>query len=145
MRLFTFATFFLFSTLCLHLFAQQPDTLQERTKNQLVPFPVIGNAPETGFQYGFGVIYTFYLQHNSQNTRNSYMYSFNMWTVKNQTQLILQGSVWTPNNKWNFSSINSFTNYPILFYGLGNNTSGHDKDLITSTRFKFNGIMKRKL
>ncbi|SMO37878.1 BamA/TamA family outer membrane protein [Solitalea koreensis] len=126
------------------VFSQQADSAKN-LKGQLVPFPVIGNAPETGFQYGVGLIYTFFLTPDPVSTRASFGYSFNMWTVKKQTQIILQGSVWTALNKWNFSWQGSYTDFPVFFYGLGNDTKETDKDLIVSTRFKFVGIAKRKV
>ncbi|UKJ05893.1 hypothetical protein [Solitalea lacus] len=125
-------------------FSQQVDSIG-KPKNQLVPFPVIGNAPETGFQYGVGVIYTFFLAPDPTTTRNSYAYSFNMWTAKKQTQIILQGSIWTKLNKLNINSFASYTDFPFFFYGIGNDTKQSDEDLIVSTRYKFTGMAKHKL
>ncbi|MNS29683.1 hypothetical protein D3C72_616920 [compost metagenome] len=140
-----FLIIFIFNAVGQTLDSTATDSVPAKIPRQLVPFPVIGNAPETGFQYGFGVIYTFYLHPDVKTTRSSYLYSFNMWTVKKQTQLILQGSVWTKNNMWNLTGVGSYTNYPIYFYGLGNDTKEADKDLITSTRYRFMMLAKHKI
>ncbi|POY36239.1 hypothetical protein C3K47_10815 [Solitalea longa] len=124
--------------------AQKADS-SFRTKNQFVPYPVVGNAPETGFQFGFGAIYTFFINHDPRETRNSFIYSFNMWTVKNQAQYAVQSSIWTPKNIWNITVNGIYTDYPIFFYGVGNDTRQSDEDLITSKRFKFQVIGKHKI
>ncbi|MCO4294594.1 hypothetical protein NF867_17155 [Solitalea sp. MAHUQ-68] len=124
--------------------AQEADSAY-RTKNQFVPYPVVGNAPETGFQFGFGAIYTFFINHDPRETRNSFIYSFNMWTAKQQQQYAVQASVWLPKNIWNFTANGIYTDYPLFFYGVGSDTKQSDEDLITSKRFKILTVAKHKI
>jgi outer membrane protein assembly factor BamA len=114
-------------------------------KPLFLPFPVIGYAPETKFQYGFGAVYSFYLDKTSNITRPSSLYSYNMFTVESQIQLILQGSLWTKNNMWHMFVSGIYNDFPAYFYGIGAHTHEADKDLITAKRFSLLMGVERKL
>ena len=114
-------------------------------KPLFLPFPVIGYAPETKFQYGFGAVYSFYLDKTSNLTRPSSLYSYNMFTVESQIQLILQGSLWTKNNMWHMFVSGIYNDFPAYFYGIGAHTHEADKDLITAKRFSLLMGAERKL
>ncbi|MDI3320549.1 hypothetical protein [Pinibacter soli] len=114
-------------------------------KPLFLPFPVIGYAPETKFQYGFGAVYSFYLDKTSDITRPSSLYSYNMFTVESQIQLILQGSLWTKDNMWHMFVSGIYNDFPAYFYGIGAHTHEADKDLITAKRFSLLTGVERKL
>lgn len=114
-------------------------------KPLFLPFPVIGYAPETKFQYGIGAVYSFYLDKTSPITRPSSLYSYNMFTVESQIQLILQGSIWTKSNMWHMFISGIYNDFPAYFYGIGAHTHEADKDLIIAKRFSFLTGVERKL
>ncbi len=114
-------------------------------KGLLLPYPVLGYAPETKFQYGVGAVYSFYTDKTSPKTRSSAIYSYNMLTTESQIQLILQGSIWTKDNVWHFFTSGIYSDFPIYFYGIGSHTKEADADLITAKRFRFVAGAERKV
>lgn len=106
-------------------------------KPLFLPYPVFGYAPETKLQLGFGAVYSFYIDKSVPVTRTSFLYSYNMFSTEGQTQLILQGSLWTKENKWHMFTSGMYSDFPIYFYGTGAHTNEADKDLITAKRFRF--------
>ena len=106
-------------------------------KGLFLPYPVMGYAPETKWQLGFGAVYSFFVDKTSPATRSSFLYSYNMFSTEGQTQLLLQGSFWTKENNWHMFAAGMYSNFPIYFYGTGAHTREEDKDLVTATRYRF--------
>ena len=106
-------------------------------KPLFLPYPVFGYAPETKLQLGFGAVYSFYTDKSVPVTRTSFLYSYNMFSTEGQTQLLLEGSLWTKENKWHMFTSGIYSDFPIYFYGTGAHTQEADKDLITANRFRF--------
>lgn len=84
-------------------------------KPLFLPYPVLGYAPETKLQLGFGAVYSFYIDKLLPVTRTSFLYSYNMFSTEGQTQLLLEGSFWTKENKWHMFTSGTYSNFPIYF------------------------------
>jgi hypothetical protein len=115
----------------------KPDSIRIAQKSPLfLPYPVVGYAPETKLQLGFGAVYSFYMDKSSPITRTSFLYSYNMFSTEGQIQLILQGSFWTKENKWHMFTSGIYSDFPLYFYGVGAHTHEADKDQIIANQFR---------
>ena len=103
-------------------------------RNNFFPVPVLATAPETGLEYGFAAIYSFYTNKEDKDTRVSTLDFLGTHTTKNQTALKLVSNIWTKQNKYHYYSEFRYRYYPYDFYGIGANTLAADKDEIYEKR-----------
>ena len=109
---------------------------KDSTKNSnFVIVPAIASAPETGFEFGGASLFSFYTDtvHHSI-TRVSSLYGYAALTTKAQEKVSLNASYWEPQNTWHYTANLSFYNFPFDFFGIGNNTSKVDEELIDEKR-----------
>ncbi|ANI89348.1 hypothetical protein A9P82_08605 [Arachidicoccus ginsenosidimutans] len=111
--------------------SNEKDTVR---KNSFFPFPVGSIAPETGLEYGFTAIYSFYTDKLDKETRVSTLNFLGTHTTKNQTSLKLLADVWSKQNKYHYYAEFRYQNYPYDFYGIGAHTVAADKDVVNEKR-----------
>jgi hypothetical protein len=105
--------------------------------SSFVVLPVLSSAPETGLEVGGAGLYSFYTDTTSgNNTKVSNIFGYATITTKGQSRFSLSNTYWTPQNTWHIYSAISYTHFPFNFYGIGNNTSKADGELIDEKRFK---------
>lgn len=108
-------------------------------KSSFVVLPVLTSAPETGIEFGGTGLLSFYTDTaRNSNTRVSNIYGYASATTKGQTHFSINSSYWEPQNLYHYSASISFINFPFNFYGIGNNTSKANADLVDEKRFKVN-------
>ena len=136
-----FLILFLLINLCWSLGFGQLKEKKEKTdlfsKNRnFIILPEFGFSPETGSKFGVFAVSSFYTDSNKIKTRNSTV-SFNtFYTTKNQFNFSTYSSLWTKNNKAHYTADLSYINFPLNFYGLGNNTADSSKQLLDSKRIR---------
>ena len=104
-------------------------------KSNFVLVPAIASAPETGLEFGGASLFSFYtdtVRHSI--TRVSNLYGYAAITTKAQEKISLTASYWEPQNTWHYTANFSFYNFPFDFFGIGNNTSKADEELIDEKR-----------
>ncbi|MGZ3873111.1 MAG: polymerase, partial [Mucilaginibacter sp.] len=79
-----------------------------------------------------------------RGTRVSSIFGYSTITTKGQAKLSLNANYWTPQNKFHYTGVISYYNYPFNFYGIGNNTRLAALDHVSEKRYKF-GITGEKL
>ncbi|QKJ30934.1 polymerase [Mucilaginibacter mali] len=100
--------------------------------------PVLSSAPETGVEIGGSVLYSFYTDTLSNDTRVSNIFGYGTITTKGQSRLSLSTVYWAPHNTWKYTAGISYINFPFDFYGIGPDTYKANKDHLGQKRFKLN-------
>ena len=83
--------------------------------------PVIGSAPETGFQGGVTALRVTSPAGESE-TRSSTDQAYVAYTAKHQLRAFLSTDRWTTGNRWGFNAQVEFQRYPQPFFGIGAGT-----------------------
>ena len=105
-------------------------------KPGFVLLPALSSAPETGIEFGGAALFSFYTDTLDRGTRVSSLFGYSTLTTKGQVKLSLNANYWTPQNKFHYTGVISFYNYPFNFYGVGNNTKATDEKHIGEKRYK---------
>lgn len=105
-------------------------------KASFMPIPVLGYAQETGFEFGLGALYSFYMDRKDTLNRSSNFSGTASYSTEKTYNLALKGDAWTKGNKYHFIGEVRFKKMPFNFYGLGNNTAQADADRLVQQQFK---------
>jgi len=89
-------------------------------KNSILP--VLGSAPETGMQYGIALMRT-RQPSDSLGTRPSAIIGNAVRTEKGQTRVFLDTDFWTPGNNWRLTTNSIWQEFPIGYFGIGDQTT----------------------
>ncbi|MTI40769.1 BamA/TamA family outer membrane protein [Fulvivirga lutimaris] len=123
MTKFRFAlAFFLFST-CFNgiSFSQDADSVKQQKKVKIIPLPAIFYTPET--RLGFGALTSFVFNLGDKTTtRNSNFQVLAAYTLNKQIILQSKHNVFTKDENLIFNGELSYYDFPILYYGVGNDT-----------------------
>lgn len=95
-----------------------------------VVLPALGYAQETGLEFGLAGVYNFYANKADTTIRTSNLTFIGTFTTERQTNLKLESDIWTTGNRYHYISELRFRNFPFNFYGIGNQTSARDEDVI---------------
>jgi outer membrane protein assembly factor BamA len=115
------------------IFSNEKDTTR---KASFMPIPVFGYAQETGFEFGLGSIYSFYVDKTDTLNRSSNFFGAASYSTKKTYNVTLRGDAWTKRNDYHFIGELRFRNMPFNFYGIGNNTSHIDEDKLVQRMVK---------
>lgn len=107
--------------LSLKVNAQPADSVESRKRLRIVPLPALFYTPETRLGFGGLVSGVFNLGDHS-NTRNSNVEILAAYTLNKQTILRTKNNLFTKNEKYSLSGELSYYNFPIFYYGIGNDT-----------------------
>lgn len=92
------------------------------TQPQFIYYPTLAYTPETSWEVGFSSLYVFY--HNKDTTnRLSELSGFTFVTFENQYGVWLDHAIYTQENKWYMFGRTRFQSFPLLYYGIGPNTT----------------------
>jgi hypothetical protein len=105
-------------------------------RSSFVLLPVLSSAPETGIEIGGAALYSFYTDTLHPETRVSNIYAYATITAKGQNRLNLSTNNWSSQNKYHYVATLNFINFPADFYGIGNNTSKVNADIVGEKRYK---------
>ncbi|RYZ97850.1 MAG: polymerase, partial [Sphingobacteriaceae bacterium] len=106
--------------------------------------PVFSSAPETGVEVGGSILYSFYTDTLSTNTRVSNIFGYATITTKGQSRLSLSTNYWTPENRYHYTAKIGYINFPFNYYGVGNNTAAADKDPLGHKRFRLDVTAEKR-
>lgn len=105
-------------------------------KASFLPLPAFGYSQETGFEFGVGAIYSFYIDRKDTLNRSSNFALNATYSTKKTANFMLKGDTWTKGNKYHFIGEIRFKNQPFNFYGIGNNAKKTDEDKLDQRVFK---------
>jgi outer membrane protein assembly factor BamA len=115
------------------LLSNEKDTTR---KASFMPIPVLGYAQETGFEFGLGALYSFYMDRKDTANRSSNFSGTASYSTKKTYNLTLKGDAWTKGNRYHFIGEVRFKKNPFNFYGIGNNTQQINEDRLVQQQIK---------
>lgn len=99
--------------------------------------PVVSSAPETGLELGASTLYSFYTD-TSRITRVSNVFAYGTFTTEGQQRVSVSSSYWTAQNRYHYTGLVSYVNFPFNFYGIGNSTVKASEQRISEKRLRIN-------
>lgn len=108
--------------------ASSRDAAVGRRRIQILP--AFGSAPETGVQYGVTVFGVFEKAPMAR-TRPSAAVAYAIRTAKSQTRIGVEGEHWTAGNARRFAGTLVWQEYPLPFYGIGDDAPESAKEIFT--------------
>lgn len=106
--------------------------------------PVLASAPETGIEAGGSALYSFYTDTLDNSTRVSNIFGYITLTTKGQTRASITTNYWTPQNRYHYTGLISYINFPFDYYGIGNNTRKADKDALGYKRLRARATAEKR-
>jgi len=91
------------------------------SRSRLGVLPILGSAPETGFQYG-ATTFRVYRSGTDSSTRPSVDQLVVSYTAEQQLKASLQTERWLEGNTWRLRGRVEYEDYPLPFYGVGPST-----------------------
>lgn len=114
-------------------------------KPSFVLLPAFSSSPETGVEFGGAALLSFYSDTSNHATRVSNLFGYSTLTTKGQVKLSLNANYWAPQNRYHYTGVISFYNYPSNFYGVGNNTRAADVQHVNEKRYKLGFSGEKKI
>jgi hypothetical protein len=105
-------------------------------RSSFVILPVLSSAPETGVEVGGASLYSFYSDTLQQGTRVSNIFAYATITTKGQNRLNISTTYWSPQNKYHFFAGIGRIDFPVDFYGIGNDTRKASADRLGQKRYR---------
>lgn len=102
----------------------------EPGKPKFLVYPTLGYAPETSLEIGLSWLLLFYAKNDYQHNRLSEINLFSFFTLNRQYGLWFDHAVYGDQDKWFFLGKLRFQRFPLLYFGIGPETSGDDPILI---------------
>ena len=131
-----------------HVFSVKRDTIDDSTavkpgKLLLAVVPAVGYAPQTGATALLAANLSFYVGKVSNTKLSTVVFSQN-YSFRNQIIIPVVSNIWTPRNKLNLLGDWRFYKYPTYTYGLGDNTTMANADLINYSYIKiYQQVLKK--
>lgn len=119
------------------------DTVSQE-KSQFFFYPVIGYRPETGIEFGVSSLYVFYAKEDTSN-RLSEINAYGFFTLKSQYGLNVDHAIYSDKDKWFFLGELDFEQFPIKYYGIGNDAPEDNIALVDATQIKIRERVLRRL
>lgn len=94
---------------------------------RLGALPIVGSAPETGFQYGV-TLFRVYRAGADTSTRPSVDQFLVSNTAKNQLKASFQTERWMDANAWRLRGRVEYQDFPLPFFGIGPATPAGDEE-----------------
>ncbi|HEY4798054.1 MAG TPA: BamA/TamA family outer membrane protein [Bacteroidia bacterium] len=121
------------------------DSLARNEKLNFLPIPIIMNSPETSFGFGGGGIFTFKASKKDTSLRTSSADIVALYTLNQQLVFASEGSLYLPKENYIIKYQASFSKYPDLFWGIGNNTPASNQESYSYTQAYFHPEIVRKV
>ncbi|MEM6522757.1 MAG: BamA/TamA family outer membrane protein [Bacteroidota bacterium] len=116
----------------------------EEKKVSILPLPVVFSTPETGL--GFGALTSGVFNLGSpDDTRSSNIQVLGAYTVNNQIIAQVNNNVFTSSERYNVFGEVSYFNFPILYYGIGNDTQEESETELGSQVIVFQQRLLRQV
>ena len=123
------------------LFSSEKDSTRS---SSFLPLPAAAYSQETGLEFGFVSLYSFYTDREDTLTRNSSIRGVATYTSEKQVNLQVKTDYWTPQNRYHYSNEIRYKDFPFNFYGIGNQTLEADQQNITQKLFRFAAEAEKK-
>jgi len=101
-------------------------------KPHFLVYPTLGYAPETSFEIGASALALFYAKNDHINNRLSEIKLFSFVTTERQYGIWLEHGIYGDRDNWFYLGAIRQQRFPLLYYGIGNETPGDDPILINA-------------
>ena len=105
-----------------YCYASIDDTLPEGIASRILAFPFILRSPETSWGFGGVGAFFFKAKKNEDKLRTSDINLLALYTLRDQTVIVLGATIFFSGEKEIFRFQGSFSNYPDKTWGIGNAT-----------------------
>ncbi len=124
--------------------SQENDSIRTEKKLRIIPLPALFYTPET--RLGFGALTTgvFNLGDGS-TTRNSNVQLLAAYTLERQTILQSSHTIFSRGEKFIFDGELNYFDFPIFYYGIGNDTNDDFEEDLTYQLVEFRERVVRKV
>jgi hypothetical protein len=124
------------------LFSGEKDSTRS---SSFLPLPVVGYSQETGAEFGLVTLYSFYTDRTDTLTRNSSITGIATFTTKKQLNFKFKTDIWSPQNRYHYSTEIRYKNFPFNFYGTGSQTREADNTRVTQKLFRLSAEAEKKM
>jgi hypothetical protein len=121
-----------------NVLASVDDTLPQGVKQRFLLFPFCVRSPESSWGFGGAGAFFFKAKNNDETLRTSDISLIGLYTLRKQTVIVLNSTVFFPKEQQVFRFQASYSYYPDKFWGLGNNTDETAKEDYTLKQFFIN-------
>lgn len=97
----------------------QNDSSSSLTSKKLLLLPVIARSVETGWMFGGVASSTFRISKKDTLSRTSNMQALGLYSLKRQLVTVLNGAIYTPQEKYIINYRLSYSYFPDKFWGIG--------------------------
>lgn len=113
--------------------------------SKLVTAPIVGYRPISGLGFGGGAQFLFKPFGAGAETRTSQVGLSGLYTLKSQILVTSTYYVFSPGETWLLDGEFVFSDFPTVYYGIGNTSSLADEGEITITGLEADPILYRKI
>ncbi|MEL6624568.1 MAG: BamA/TamA family outer membrane protein [Bacteroidota bacterium] len=113
-------------------------------QGRFLAYPTIAFAPETSWEIGLSSIYFYHAKRDTTN-RLSEATAFTFITTRGQYGFWLDHALYTDRNDWFFFGRGRYQNFPLLYFGIGENTPAEEIALVNATYTLFRERALRKV
>ena len=119
------------------------DTVAQK-KSQFFIYPIAGYRPETGVEFGVCPLYVYYAKEDVEN-RLSEMNAYAFFTLNGQYGLRLNHALYSDQDKWFFLGDLDFEQFPLKYYGIGNDVPKDNIALVNATQIRIKERVLRRV
>jgi len=112
------------------------DSIKSRNGSFII-LPIISYSPETSLRLGAIGVYLFRGKHAPKGTQLSSIKMPINYTLNNQVKVRLSYEIFLNDNRHIFKGEAEWMKYPLLFWGIGNNTPDSNEEIYTSRTMTF--------
>jgi outer membrane protein assembly factor BamA len=110
-----------------------------------MPVPVFSYSQETGFEFGLGGIYSFYVDRGDKNNWSSNLVGAASYSTHKNYNFKAKTDVWARGNKYHWIGELRFKDLPFNFFGLGNNTAISDEVKLQQRLYKVSAEAEKRI
>ena len=121
------------------------DSILNPHKKHFLFFPAITDSPETNLGFGGLASYFFKTKKKDPNLRTSNIDLLGLYTLNKQTVVVASGDVFFPNENYILKNNFSYSYFPDIFWGIGNNTPNSNSEKYIYRQFYIHPQMLKKL
>ena len=103
------------------------DSLRAGRQVSILPLPVVFSTPETGLGFGALTSGVFNLG-TAEDTRSSNIQVLGAYTVNSQVIAQINNNIFTKQERYSLFGEISYFDFPILYYGIGNDTEEENEE-----------------
>ena len=107
-------------------------------------YPTVAYAPETNLEIGFITVYLYQAKKDTNN-RISELNAFTFYTLQKQYGLWLDNAIYGDRDKWFVLGRTRFQRFPLLYFGIGPNSSAEYPATVDANYLLFRQRVLRKV